>query len=615
MPICILPAILANQIAAGEVVERPASVVKELVENSLDAGADRIEIDIDKGGCKLIRIRDNGGGVPQEELVLALSRHATSKVATLDDLEAIASLGFRGEALASISAVSRLTFTSRPAKQEQAWQACAEGRDMQVTVKPAAHPVGTTVEVVDLFFNTPARRKFLRSEKTEFAHIDELLRRLALSRFDVSLQLRHNGKLLRQYRAASTPAERQRRLSAACGQAFLAQALQLESRHQGLALHGWLRPPQGSEPIGELQYSYVNGRMMRDRLINHAIRQACVEALGVETLPAYVLYLEVDPRQVDVNVHPAKHEVRFHDARLVHDFIVQVIRQGLQQALPMAALPEGGSPPESACLQTPLRPSTGHAYRQTERPAAGGISEAHRQGYQALMTTLPPGAASTDGSPGAPTAMPAIDAGRGAMHHTEADGGLLDSVEAGWRALQLCRQRFLLIAQAEQLRLLDLVAAEQALLAVHLVQQWPQGLTSQPLLMPLSLGLSAAQRQQWQVQQAWLQRLGVEGKAGRGESLMLYRVPAALRHCDLARQIPVLLAQLAAWPPQPQAAELEPLCHWLASHARAGQPSYTLARAGQLLAQLQQQSPAALTAENCSRPVLLDALIEEFSRD
>ncbi|MGL5498833.1 MAG: DNA mismatch repair endonuclease MutL, partial [Aeromonas sobria] len=216
MPIRILPPILANQIAAGEVVERPSSVVKELVENSLDAGADRVEIDIDKGGAKLIRIRDNGCGVAKEELVLALSRHATSKVATLDDLEGINSLGFRGEALASISSVSRLTFTSRTAEQSEAWQAEAQGREMSVTIKPAAHPVGTTVEVVDLFFNTPARRKFMRSEKTEFAHIDELVRRIALSRFDVTLILRHNGKVVRQYKAANTVTEQERRLAAVC---------------------------------------------------------------------------------------------------------------------------------------------------------------------------------------------------------------------------------------------------------------------------------------------------------------------------------------------------------------------------------------------------------------
>ncbi|MGL6164269.1 MAG: DNA mismatch repair endonuclease MutL, partial [Aeromonas veronii] len=331
MPIRILPPILANQIAAGEVVERPSSVVKELVENSLDAGADRVEIDIDKGGAKLIRIRDNGCGVAKDELVLALSRHATSKVATLDDLEGINSLGFRGEALASISSVSRLTFTSRTADQSEAWQAQAEGREMSVTIKPAAHPVGTTVEVVDLFFNTPARRKFMRSEKTEFAHIDELVRRIALSRFDATLILRHNGKVVRQYKAANTVPEQERRLAAVCGTPFMHHALAVESEHSDVRLWGWLATPEGARPQNDLQYTYVNGRMMRDKLINHAIRQAYDELLPPDRFAAYVLYIELDPHQVDVNVHPAKHEVRFHQARLIHDFIFQALFTALRR--------------------------------------------------------------------------------------------------------------------------------------------------------------------------------------------------------------------------------------------------------------------------------------------
>ncbi|MCA2453577.1 DNA mismatch repair endonuclease MutL, partial [Vibrio alginolyticus] len=230
----MLPARLANQLAAGEVVERPASVIKELVENSLDSGATRIDIDIEKGGAKLIRVRDNGKGIAKDELGLALSRHATSKIHTLDDLEAIMSLGFRGEALASISSVSRLTLTSRPAAQEEAWSAYSEGRDMQVKLQPAAHPIGTTVEVLDLFFNTPARRKFLRTEKTEFAHIDELLKRIALSRFDVSINVRHNGKVIRQYRAAKNQLQTEKRIAAVGGNAFVRNMLRIELEHQGL---------------------------------------------------------------------------------------------------------------------------------------------------------------------------------------------------------------------------------------------------------------------------------------------------------------------------------------------------------------------------------------------
>ncbi len=357
MPIQVLPPQLANQIAAGEVVERPASVVKELVENSLDAGATRIDIDIERGGAKLIRIRDNGCGIKKDELALALARHATSKIASLDDLEAIISLGFRGEALASISSVSRLTLTSRTADQQEAWQAYAEGRDMDVTVKPAAHPVGTTLEVLDLFYNTPARRKFMRTEKTEFGHIDEIIRRIALARFDVTLNLSHNGKVMRQYRAVAEGGQKERRLGAICGTPFLEKALAIEWQHGDLALRGWVADPNASSAaFAEIQYCYVNGRMMRDRLINHAIRQACEDKLGADQQPAFVLYLEIDPHQVDVNVHPAKHEVRFHQSRLVHDFIYQgvaaVLQQQAEPELPLAKK----SPRRAHCRKTAWRP-------------------------------------------------------------------------------------------------------------------------------------------------------------------------------------------------------------------------------------------------------------------
>lgn len=339
MTIKILPARLANQIAAGEVVERPASVVKELVENSLDSGATRLDIDIEKGGAKMIRVRDNGKGIVKDELALALSRHATSKIHTLDDLEAIVSLGFRGEALASISSVARLTMTSRPATQDQAWAAHSEGRDMQVKLQPAAHPIGTSVEVLDLFFNTPARRKFLRTEKTEFTHIDELLKRIALSRFDVTINLRHNGKMIRQYRAAKTEVQAEKRIAAVCGNPFVRHMLKIELEHQGLKLHGWITTPEGARQQSDLQYCYVNGRMMRDKLINHAIRQSYETSLRPDQFATYVLFIELDPHQVDVNVHPAKHEVRFHQARLVHDFIYQALSDGLAQSKQIDAAP------------------------------------------------------------------------------------------------------------------------------------------------------------------------------------------------------------------------------------------------------------------------------------
>lgn len=331
MTIRLLSPQLANQIAAGEVVERPASVVKELVENALDAGATSITVDIEKGGSQLIRIRDNGAGIVKDELSLALSRHATSKIHDLTDLEAIVSLGFRGEALASISSVSRLTLTSKPAMQEAAWQAMAEGRDMQVQVRPASHPDGTSVEVRDLFFNTPARRRFLKSEKTEFSHIEELLQRLALSRFDVAWQLTHNGQSVRQLKVATSLSDKQKRLQQLLGRTFAERALWLESQYESMQLSGWILPAALCTPQLIAQYSYVNGRMMRDKLLNHAIRQAYGADFPQSLQPGFVLYLTIDPHQVDVNVHPAKHEVRFHEARMVHDFVASALSQALAQ--------------------------------------------------------------------------------------------------------------------------------------------------------------------------------------------------------------------------------------------------------------------------------------------
>lgn len=320
MAIQILSPQLANQIAAGEVVERPVSVIKELVENSIDAGSTQIDIDIEQGGSKLIRIRDNGGGIAKDELALALARHTTSKISSLDDLDTIMSLGFRGEALASISSVARLTLTSRTADQSEAWQVYAEGRDMKPTIKPAAHPVGTSVEVLDLFYNTPARRRFLKTEKTEFMHIEEFVRRIALARPDISFNLQHNGKLIKQYRASAL----EKRVELVCGRTFVQKAVKLDWQHDDLLIQGWV----ASNEISDLQYFYVNGRVIKDKLINHALRQAYISRTNEQQ--SYVVFLQIDPKQVDVNVHPAKHEVRFHEARLVHDFVYQAIVMALE---------------------------------------------------------------------------------------------------------------------------------------------------------------------------------------------------------------------------------------------------------------------------------------------
>ena len=328
MPIQLLSPQLANQIAAGEVVERPASVVKELLENSLDAGATKIEVDIEKGGHKRIRIKDNGSGIAKEELQLALSRHATSKIATLDDLEQILSLGFRGEALASISSVSRLTLTSRTEAQTEAWQAYCEGREMAVNVQPAAHPVGTTIDVADLFYNTPARRKFLRTEKTEFQHIEDVIKRIALSYPSVSFILKHNDKVVKRF-IADKAGSLSTRIGAVVGQKFIQNAVHVNTEYDGISIDAWLGNETMLRSSNDCQFSFVNGRGMRDKLIMHAIRQAYESVWGVIEQPSFVVYLTLSPKDVDVNVHPAKHEVRFQQGRLVHDFICKTVGDAL----------------------------------------------------------------------------------------------------------------------------------------------------------------------------------------------------------------------------------------------------------------------------------------------
>ncbi len=327
---------LANQIAAGEVVERPASVVKEFLENSLDAGATKIDLEVEQGGIKLIKIRDNGLGIDKDDLSLSLSRHATSKIIQLADLEAVGSLGFRGEALASISSVSRLTLTSRRQGAEAAWSVRSEGRDMTTEISPSSHPQGTTVEMRDLFFNTPARRKFTRTESTEFKHLDEVLKRMSLSRFDVEFSLTHNTKVIRHLKVAISLRDRERRVAAICGPAFIDQSItvEMQAESSGLSLKGWISLPTFSRSQADLQYFFVNGRMIKDRLVTHALRQAYSDVLFNGRHPAYVLYLELDPALVDVNVHPTKHEVRFRENRLVHDFLFRSIHRVIADERP-----------------------------------------------------------------------------------------------------------------------------------------------------------------------------------------------------------------------------------------------------------------------------------------
>ncbi|MDH5437158.1 MAG: DNA mismatch repair endonuclease MutL, partial [Gammaproteobacteria bacterium] len=317
---------LINQIAAGEVVDRPSSILKELFENSLDAGATRIDIDIEGGGSRLIRVRDDGHGIHCDDMPLAVSNHATSKIGKLKDLEAIDSLGFRGEALSSIDSISRLTLISRTAEDEHGWQLSGDGG------VPVAHGVGTTIEVRDLFYNVPARRKFLRTEKTEFTHLEQVARRITLSVPQVAVTLKNNGRVVWSVKAAASHEDQERRVARLCGNAFMEHALHLSSSASGLTLSGWMALPSLVRNQSDLQFFYLNGRMVRDKTINHAMRQAYDDVLYSGSHPACVLFLEMPPQAVDVNVHPGKLEVRFHESRLVHDFIYSVLRNALMES-------------------------------------------------------------------------------------------------------------------------------------------------------------------------------------------------------------------------------------------------------------------------------------------
>lgn len=674
MPIRVLPPQLANQIAAGEVVERPASVVKELVENSLDAGATRIDIDIDRGGAKLIRIRDNGCGIGKDELALALARHATSKISSLDDLEAILSLGFRGEALASISSVSRLMLTSRTATQDEAWQAYAEGRDMAVTVKPAAHPQGSTVEVLDLFYNTPARRKFMRTEKTEFTHIDEVVRRIALARFDVAINLSHNGKLVRQYRAVKDPAQNSRRLASICSTTFVEHALEVEWSHGDLSIRGWVADPAGSRTLTDMQYCYVNNRMMKDRLINHAIRQAYQDQLKDDQQPAYVLYLDVDPHQVDVNVHPAKHEVRFHQSRLVHDFIYQAVVAVLQQAgnpvlddasAPIEQQPRyqpenrqaaGGNhfsrpaetpktaPPQADTLFQNQEPFQNQASPQNQRPphtdkppraepsaAAKAIfpetsRSAHlREPAQRFTESNPYSKPQgelyqrllkpDDGAVSYDKSVAPVEISRQESKAKSAPVEQQEALEGHsqsfGRVLTVSAATYALLERGQKLVLLSLPVAERWLKTAQLTPT-SEGLRPQPLLIPVKLNLSKEERAAFTQHQTLLQHFGIEMLMEHQRGT-LRTVPLPLRQQNLQKLIPDLLGYIAVL----QEVTPDAVAMWLARNLGSEHEVWTVSQAIQLLTDVERLCPHLVRSppSGLLQPVDLQPTLAAFKHD
>jgi DNA mismatch repair protein MutL len=534
--ILLLSSRLANQIAAGEVVERPASVAKEVLENSLDAGATRIEIDVEAGGAKLIRIRDNGSGIPAEDMSLALARHATSKIASLEDLERVGSLGFRGEALASIGSVSRLTLTSNANEQgSEGSSAACEGREMEVQLKPAPHPRGTTVEVRDLFFNTPARRKFLRTEKTEFNHLEEVVKRLALSRFDVTFTLRHNGRVVHNLKAAAAQAESQRRVAAICGPAFMEQAIAIESLVPPYRLSGWVGLPTFSRSQADLQYFFVNGRVIRDRLIAHAVKQAYRDVLYHGRHPAFVLFLELDPAQVDVNVHPTKHEVRFRDGRAVHNFIFSSLHRALADVRPGQEPARAPSAGQLLVTDDGMAIDTATGEIRSQSALAWGAPSAGR-----------PGVAGRAFGSSAPTAAQVSGQlhGYGRLHGLPVAESPEDVPPLGYALAQL-KGIYILAENAHGMVLVDMHAAHERITYERLkAARGESGIRSQPLLVPQSVAVSQREVQIAIQHSDLFQRLGLAVEEGGEESLVIRQIPVVLRDSNVEQLLRDVLADL-----------------------------------------------------------------------
>ncbi|MDF3200317.1 DNA mismatch repair endonuclease MutL [Pseudomonas sp. 1912-s] len=543
---------LANQIAAGEVVERPASVIKELLENSIDSGAKRIDVDVEQGGVKLLRVRDDGSGISSDDLPLALARHATSKIRDLEDLERVMSLGFRGEALASISSVARLTLTSRTRDADQAWQVETEGRDMAPRVQPAAHPVGTSVEVRDLFFNTPARRKFLKAEKTEFDHLQEVIKRLALARFDVAFHLRHNGKTILSLHEAHDDAARARRVSAICGGGFLEQALPIEIERNGLRLWGWVGLPTFSRSQADLQYFFVNGRAVRDKLVAHAVRQAYRDVLFNGRHPTFVLFFEVDPSVVDVNVHPTKHEVRFRDGRMVHDFLYGTLHRALGDVRPDDQL----SAPIVTAIVRPSGPEAGEFGPQGEMSLAANLLQSPQAqpsytapgsgagaGYQYQYTPRPQSAVPVAEAQAAYreffAPLPGAESGAAALPEGQGDVPPL-----GYALAQL-KGIYILAENAHGLVLVDMHAAHERIMYERLkIAMASEGLSGQPLLVPESLAVSQREADCAEEHLSVFQKLGFELQRLGPETLAIRQIPALLKQAEANRLVADVLADL-----------------------------------------------------------------------
>jgi DNA mismatch repair protein MutL len=552
---------LANQIAAGEVVERPASVVKELLENSLDAGASQLDIDVEQGGVRRIKIRDNGTGIMKDDLSLALSRHATSKIITLDDLEAVRTLGFRGEALASISSVSRMHLTSQAEDESEAWRVEAEGKDMATAVRPASHPQGTTIDVRDLFFNTPARRKFLRTEKTEFAHLEEVVKRLALSRYETGFRLSHNGKQVYDLRPVTDQLHAEHRLATLLGKKFIENSLTLDVEAAGLRLWGWIGLPTFSRSQADLQYFFVNGRVVKDKLVAHAVRQAYRDVLYNGRHPTFVLYLELDPSTVDVNVHPTKHEVRFRDGRLVHDFLFSRIHKAIADVRPESdaaptEMQETSSNEseitEQSALQLPNRPaSSGMDWMRSasSSPSSSDVRgqldgmrrlSGYAQEYTSQTETVDPETGEVR------EAAPLSLLGQSDVSAFGQDVDYQAVPPLGFAVAQL--HGVYILSESEQgLILVDMHAAHERIVYERMKTAFYQkNISSQPLLVPINIAVSQSEADLVEESSTVFEAFGFRVERTGLESAMVREVPVILIRGDVEGLVRDVISDLSA---------------------------------------------------------------------
>ena len=551
MPIQQLPSHLINQIAAGEVVERPASVVKELLENALDAGATQIELQIEQGGSKRIRIRDNGDGIPKDELKLALSRHATSKIASLDDLENIRSLGFRGEALPSIASVSRLRISSQSSDSQQSWTLSGNGGATFDDLEPISHPQGTTIDVRDLFFNVPARRKFLKTEKTEFRHLEEVVKKISLSRFQIAITLKHGSKTMLHLQAANDRASSERRVAEIFGPAFMEQSLTIEYQAAGLTLWGWVGLPTFSRSQADLQYFYVNGRIIRDRIVTHAVRQAYQDVLYHGRHPAYLLFLELDPDKVDVNAHPTKHEVRFREARLVHDFLYRTLHKALADIRPAPItetsddnLSENSNTAQynpfqdnnpfqttQANLNIPVRESM-PAYNQPYQITGNNNNNDNNNPF---ISNAPP---LNNASPHSLSVQTETDYNNTYYNNT-------GTVPPLGFALAQLQGIFILAENAQGLIIVDMHAAHERITYEHLKNSMAEdSIRSQPLLVPHSVSVSKKEANCAIEYTDIFNQLGFAIDRLAPEKLVIRAVPSLLKGADTASLVRDVLADL-----------------------------------------------------------------------